>query len=134
MMLVSIPIYTFFDTCILFNDIFFIVRHYFLFIFSILVIYLLYHIRLIRICGEIELHPGPKPSSFKCFSICHWNLNSIAPHDFFKAKLLTAYNIMHKFDIMCIFESYLNSVTSLSDYNFNISDCNMPHVDYPFGN
>ena len=108
MMLFSIPIYTFFETCVLLNDISFIIRHYFSYIFSIFVAYLLYHIRLIRLSGDIELNPGPKPSSFKCFSICHWNLNSITSHDFLKVKLLTAYNVIHKFDIICISESYLN--------------------------
>ena len=64
MMLFSIPIYTFFETRVLFNDISFIIRHYFSYIFSVFVVYLLYHIRLIRPSGDIELNPGPKPSSF----------------------------------------------------------------------
>ena len=119
MMLFSIPIYTFFKTCVLFNAIFFIIRH-FLYIFSIFVVYLLYHIRLIRLRGDIELNPGPKPSLFKCLSICHWNLNSIISHDFLKVKLLTAYNVTHKFDNICISESYHNSNTSSSDENLNI--------------
>ena len=63
-MLFSIPIYTFFETRVLFNDISFIIRHYFSYIFSVFVVYLLYHIRLIRPSGDIELNPGPKPSSF----------------------------------------------------------------------
>ena len=90
MMLFSIPIYTFFKTCVIFNDIFFIIRLYVSYIFSIFVVYLLYHIRLIRLSSDIELYPGPKPSSFKCFSKCHWNLNNITSHDFLKVKLLTA--------------------------------------------
>ena len=77
MMLLSVPIYTFFETRVLFNDISLIIRHYFSYIFSIFVVYLLYHIRLIRLSSDIELNPGPKPSSFKCFSMCHWDLNSI---------------------------------------------------------
>ena len=125
MMLFSIPIYTFFETCVLFNDIFFIIRHYFSYIFSIFVVYLLYHIRLIRLNGDINLNPGPKPCSFKCFSICHWNLNSITSNNFFKVKLLTAYKVMNKFDIICISELYLNSDTSSSDGNLNILGYNM---------
>ena len=134
MMFFSIPIYTFFETRVLFNDISFIIRHYFSYIFSIFVVYLLYHIRLIRLSGDIELNPGPKPSSFKCFSICHWNLNSITSHDFLKVKLLTAYNVMHKFDIICISESYLNSDTSSNDNNLNIPGYNMSRADHPSGN
>ena len=104
MMLFIIPIYKFFKTCVLFNDIFFIIE-YVPYIFSIFVVYLLYHIRLIRLSSENELNPGPKPSSIKCFSICLWNLNSITSHDFLKVELLTEYHVMHKFDTICISES-----------------------------
>ena len=55
-MLFSIPIYTLFEKRVLFNDISFIMRHYFSYIFSIFAVYLLYHIRLIRISGDIELN------------------------------------------------------------------------------
>ena len=30
-----------------------------------------------KMSGDIEMNPGPKPSSCNKFSICHWNLNSI---------------------------------------------------------
>ena len=133
MMLFSIPIYTFFEIFVLLNDISFIIRHYFLYIFSIFLVYLLYHFRLIRLIGDIELNPGPQPSSFKCFSICHWNLNSITSHDILKVKLLKAYNVIHKFDIICISESHLNSDTSPNDDNLNIPGYNMSHADYPSG-
>ena len=111
-----------------------IIRRYFSYIFSIFVVYLLHHIRLIRPSGNTELSPGPKPSSFKYFSICHWNLNSITSHDFLKVKLLTAYNVMHKFDIICICESYLNSDTSPSDDKLNIPSYKMFRADHPSGN
>ena len=41
---------------------------------------------------------------------------------------------MHKFDISCIFESYLNSGTLSSDGNLNIPDYNMSRADHPSGN
>ena len=132
MMLFSFPIYTFFETCVLFNDIPFIITHHFSYIFSIFVVYLLYHIRLIRLSGDIELNPGP--ISFKCFSICHWNLNSIESNDFLKVKLSTAYNVMHKFNIICISGSYLNSDTLSNDNNLNIPGYNMSRADHPSGN
>ena len=75
-----------------------------------------------------------KTSSFKCFSICHWNLSSITFHDFLKVKLLTAYNVIHKFDIICISESYLNSDTSSNDDKLNIPGYNMSRADHPSGN
>ena len=92
---------------------------------------MLYYIRLIRLSGDIELNPGPKPSSFKNFSICHWNLNSIRSHDFLKVKLLSAYNALQKFDIICISESYLNSDILSSDDDLNIAGYDMVRVDHP---
>ena len=41
---------------------------------------------------------------------------------------------MHKFDIICISESYLNSDTSSNDNNLNIRGYNMPRADHPSGN
>ena len=61
MMLFNIPIYTFFERSVVFNDISFLIRHYFSYVFSIFLAYLLYHIRLIRLSGDIELNPGLKP-------------------------------------------------------------------------
>ena len=65
---------------------------------------------------------------------CHWNLNSIASHGFLKVKLLTAYNLLHNFDIICISESYLNSENFSSDDNLNITGYNMIRADHPSGN
>ena len=41
---------------------------------------------------------------------------------------------MHKFDIICISESYLNSDTSSCDDNLNIPGYNMYRADHPSGN
>ena len=40
---------------------------------------------------------------------------------------------MHKFDIICISKSYLNSDTSSSDNNLNIPGYNMSRADHPSG-
>ena len=42
MMIFNIPIYTIFESRVLFDDISFIIRHYFSYIFSIIVVHLLY--------------------------------------------------------------------------------------------
>ena len=39
---------------------------------------------LINLSGDIEENPGPKLNSSQKLSICHWNLNSIAAHNFIK--------------------------------------------------
>ena len=41
---------------------------------------------------------------------------------------------MHKFDIICIFELYINSNISSNDDKLNIPGYNMPRVDHPSGN
>ena len=58
--------------------------------------------------GDIESSPSPRPNSGQSFSICHWNLNSIAAHNFSKISLLRAYNAIHNYDITCLSETYSN--------------------------
>ena len=63
--------------------------------------------RIISVSGDTEIHPGPKPNALnRCFSICHWNLNSISARMFTKVSLLSAYISVHKFDIICLSETY----------------------------
>ena len=134
-LLFRVPVYPFFETSVLFKDIFIIIRHNFSYIFSIFVVYLLYHIRLIRLRGAIESNPDPKPSlQYFNFLVFHWNLNSITSQDCLKIKLLTMYNVTHKFDITCIAESYLNSETLSGDDYLNIHGYKMFGADYPSGN
>ena len=57
--------------------------------------------------GDIEANPGPTKKTSNYFSCCHWNVNSILAHN--KMSLLTAYNIVQKFEIICISETYLDS-------------------------
>ena len=45
----------------------------------------------IKLSGDIEEIPGPKPNSCDCLCICHWNLNSIPAHKFIKLCPLCAY-------------------------------------------
>ena len=54
---------------------------------------------LLLLSGDIETNPGPDPGYSNSFSFCHWNLNSIAAHNFIKMSLLQAYNAINRFDI-----------------------------------
>ena len=67
------------------------------------------YILLITLSGDVELNPGPKRNAVQTFSICHWNLNSICAHNFAKLSLLRAYVSVHKFDIIFLSETYLDS-------------------------
>ena len=75
---------------------------------------------LIIVSGDDEVNPGPKNSVSECLSICHWNLNSISAHDYSKLFLLKAYILVHKFDIICLSETYLDSTVPLDDDNLVI--------------
>ena len=73
-----------------------------------------------KLSSVIELIPGKKRDVNQCFSVCHWNLNSIASHSFSKILSLIAYNSIHKFDIICLSESYSNSEILSNDSNLQI--------------
>ena len=78
--------------------------------------------------GDIELNPGPKPNLCKSFSIsfCQQNLNSITSPNFTKDSFLTAFNTIHKFDIIC-----LNSETLSNGKNLNVPGYKFIRADHP---
>ena len=59
--------------------------------------------------GDTETNPGPDQGYLNSFSFSHWNLNNIAVHNFIKISLLQAYKSIHKFDIICLSETYLDN-------------------------
>ena len=74
------------------------------------------------ICGDIELNSEPENyKSCKNFSLCHWNLNSIAVHDFPKLSLLEAYNTHHMYNIICLSKTYLDSSVPYDDPRLNLT-------------
>ena len=81
--------------------------------------------------GDVKVNPGPKKKDKDCLSICHWNLNSISTYDYSKLFLLNSYNSFHKFDIISVFEAYLDSNTPLDDDNLEISGYTLVHSDHP---
>ena len=85
---------------------------------------------LLMLCGDIESNPGPRPISGQSYSICHWNLNSIAAHNFSKTSLLRAYNAIHNYDI-CLSETYLNHDTLCDSDNLKIPGYELIRVDHP---
>ena len=88
--------------------------------------------RIISLSGDIEINPGPKANALnRCFLICHWNLNSISAHMFTKVSLLSAYISVHKFDIICLSETYLNSEIPSDDENLEIPGYNLVREDHP---
>ena len=84
-----------------------------------------------KLCGDVEENPGPKPNSNQIFSVCHWNLNSVSAHNYIKLSLLRVYVSTHKFDVICIFETYLDSDTSHEDPNLEIIGYTLIKADHP---
>ena len=68
--------------------------------------------------GDIEINPGPKKKQPKYFSCCHWNVSSLLAH--YKISLLTAYNTIHQYDVICVSETFLDSSVPLDDHNLCI--------------
>ena len=85
----------------------------------------------LKFSSDIEQNPGPGPSPNQSFSICHWNLNSISAQNCIKVSLLRAYISNHKFDVICIYETYLDSDTSDDDGNLKIAGYNLIRADHP---
>ena len=76
---------------------------------------------LLIFAGDIELNTGPRKNntSYK-FSFCHRSLNSIAAHNFSKLSLLEAFNLEHKFDMICLSETFLGSSIPINDERLNM--------------
>ena len=83
------------------------------------------------ISGEVEVNAGPKKKNKDCHSICHWNLIRISGYGYSKLFLLNSYNLLHKFDIICFSETYLDSNTLLDDDNLKISGYTLVRSDHP---
>ena len=62
---------------------------------------------------DVETNPGSK-KSHSYFS-CHWNVNSLIAHNKLKVSLLEAYNTVHKYDFICISETYFDSLVKSED-------------------
>ena len=66
----------------------------------------------------------------KCLSICDWNINSTSAHDYSKLFFLKAYVSVHKSDIICFSETYLDSTAPFDDDNLLISGYNLIRSDH----
>ena len=82
------------------------------------------YILLITLSGDVELNLGPKRNTGHTLSIRHWNLNSKCAQNFAKLYLLRAYVSVHKFDIICLSETYI-------DESLEISGSYLIHTDHP---
>ena len=85
----------------------------------------------ISLSGVVEVNPGPRAKATNIFSVCHWSLDSLSAHIYSKVSLLKAYLTVHKFDIVCLSETYVDSNTSPDNDNLEISGYNLIRSDHP---
>ena len=77
------------------------------------------------------MNPGPKPNPCHSFSICHWNLNSLAAYNYLKVSPLRAYVSMKKFVVVYLSETYLHSSYLSDDDNFYPPGYNLVRANHP---
>ena len=70
----------------------------------------------------------------KVFQFVTGILNSILAQNYTKISFLTAYVLVHNFDIICLPETYLNSEISTDHRNVGIPGYYMLRVDHPSNN
>ena len=85
---------------------------------------LLSSIHLLILCGDVEQNPGPKDAKY--LSLCHWNLNSLAAHDFAKV-----FNATEKFDFICLSKLYLDSTITSDDSGLSLDGYDLIRADHP---
>ena len=83
---------------------------------------------------DVEINPGRRRNTDETFSVCHWNLNSLLAYNYNKLFLLRAYIAVHKFDVMCLSETYLDSTVASDDENLKITSYNLVRFDHPASN
>ena len=94
----------------------------------------LYSPFLILPSGDVEINPGFRHNSGESFSISYWNLNSVSAYNYTKLSSLKTFIAVHKFDIICLSETYLDSSVAPDDDNLEISGCSLFRSDHPSNN
>ena len=90
-----------------------------------------YHKQKLIFSNDIEINPEPKLDSSQNFATCHWNLNSIAGDNFPKINTLKNILTFQKTDIVCLSETYLDSIFIVNDENEVVECCNLVRCDNP---
>ena len=73
-------------------------------LFSLVYCFYLFLVLLLLCNGDVESNPGLKKNKEFALSCCHWNVNSLIDHDCAKVSSLEAYNLVFKYELICINE------------------------------
>ena len=83
--------------------------------------------------GDVETNPGLN-KKYKPFTCCHWNVNSLTAHNMVKLSSIAAYNTIHKYDFICISETYLDSYVPTHDRDTLNNGYYLIRADHPSNN
>ena len=86
---------------------------------------------LLLLCGDIELNPGPSNIVSQAISVCYWNLNGIAAHNYVKISLLEAYNAVYNYDVICLGETFLDTSHQIDDPRLKLQGYELLRSDHP---
>ena len=78
--------------------------HYFKSAFIIFFLTFIYIYSFLQYYRDITLNPSQRKLKINSFSICHWNLISVAAYKFSKLTQLIAYNSIYKHKLAWIFQ------------------------------
>lgn len=92
--------------------------------------YTLFSLILLLLSWDIELNPGPRERD-NTLSVCHWNLNSVWVDDFSKIAQISAFLNVHRFDIFCLSETFLDSSIQDDDQRLAIAGYSLHRCDHP---
>ena len=93
--------------------------------------FLLIIILLLLLDGDVHPKPGPKKDHKYNLSVFSWNLNSITVDNFTKLSLISSYNAIYKYDMICLSETFLDSSFLPDDENLKLNGYDLIRSDHP---
>ena len=86
---------------------------------------------MVILCGDVEQNPGPEKEKKSHITFCHWNLNCLMAQNLVKVSLLHTLAVTSDFDIICLTETFLDSLIDNDDDRISIPGCNLLLADHP---
>ena len=88
---------------------------------------------LLLLGGNVHPNPGPTRKKDKDynFSLCSWNVNSISVNNFSKLSLLSSYNSIYRYDLICLSETFLDSSFSTDNDRLSLDGYDLIRADHP---
>ena len=86
---------------------------------------------LLLLCCDVHPNPGPIRDKDFNFSVSCWNIGSILAHNFSKLSLLSSYNSIYNYDLICLTETFLDSSFLPDDPRLSLEGYNLIRSNHP---